>query len=209
MYSSHVKICVANSECLICAVPANVSIIIGEQYVVALHQRQEIGTAKTWAEPSRNDLSSGTILHQATAEDFKRKETNEEVATKALAAFQEKLVKNNIPARAVKAHFSFRRERLIVWIAAEATVELASVTGDLQRQFATRVETRQLGWRDEAAILGGFGPCGRSMCCSTWLKKFQPVTIDMAREQGLSTNPVATNGMCGCLRCCLRYELKD
>jgi cell fate regulator YaaT (PSP1 superfamily) len=78
---------------------------------------------------------------------------------------------------------------------------------ELAAEFHTRIEMRQIGVRDEAKILGGYGSCGRPLCCTTWLQKFEPISIKMAKQQDLSLNPSKLSGLCGRLKCCLRYEL--
>jgi cell fate regulator YaaT (PSP1 superfamily) len=88
-------------------------------------------------------------------------------------------------------------------------VDFRELVRDLAAHFRTRIEMRQIGVRDEAKMLGGYGPCGRPLCCTTWLPTFEPITIKMAKQQNLSLNPSKLSGMCGRLKCCLRYELPN
>jgi cell fate regulator YaaT (PSP1 superfamily) len=99
--------------------------------------------------------------------------------------------------------------RLIFSYTSEGRVDFRELVRDLAAHFRTRIEMRQIGVRDEAKIIGGYGPCGRPLCCTTWLPSFEPVTIKMAKQQNLSLNPSKLSGMCGRLKCCLRYELPN
>ena len=99
--------------------------------------------------------------------------------------------------------------RLIFYYTAEGRVDFRELVRDLAAHFRTRIEMRQIGVRDEAKMLGGYGSCGRPLCCTTWLQSFEPITIKMAKQQNLSLNPSKLSGMCGRLKCCLRYELPN
>ena len=99
--------------------------------------------------------------------------------------------------------------RLIFYFTADGRVDFRELVRDLAAEFRTRIEMRQIGVRDEARMLGGYGACGRPLCCTTWLQSFEPVSIKMAKQQKLSLNPSKLSGLCGRLKCCLRYELPD
>jgi cell fate regulator YaaT (PSP1 superfamily) len=103
----------------------------------------------------------------------------------------------------------FDGSRLIFYFTAEARVDFRELVRELAGRFRTRIEMRQIGVRDEAKMLGGYGSCGRPLCCSTWLTSFEPVSIKMAKQQDLSLNPSKLSGLCGRLKCCLRYELPN
>ena len=103
----------------------------------------------------------------------------------------------------------FDGSRLIFYYTAEGRVDFRELVRDLAAHFRTRIEMRQIGVRDEARMLGGYGSCGRPLCCTTWLQSFEPVSIKMAKQQNLSLNPSRLSGMCGRLKCCLRYELPN
>ena len=103
----------------------------------------------------------------------------------------------------------FDGSRLIFYYTAEGRVDFRELVRDLAAHFRTRIEMRQIGVRDEARMLGGYGACGRPLCCTTWLTSFEPVSIKMAKQQNLSLNPSKLSGMCGRLKCCLRYELPN
>ena len=106
----------------------------------------------------------------------------------------------------VGAEYTFDGQKLLFYFTAENRVDFRELVRDLAGTFKTRIELRQIGVRDEAKMLGGLGPCGRAICCATFLGDFQPVSIRMAKEQNLSLNPTKISGLCGRLMCCLRYE---
>ena len=103
----------------------------------------------------------------------------------------------------------FDGSRLVFYYTAEGRVDFRELVRDLAAHFRTRIEMRQIGVRDEARMLGGYGSCGRPLCCTTWLQSFEPISIKMAKQQKLSLNPSRLSGMCGRLKCCLRYELPN
>ena len=101
----------------------------------------------------------------------------------------------------------FDGSRLVFYFTSEERVDFRELVRELASEFKTRIELRQIGVRDEARLLSGYGTCGRPLCCSTWLKAFEPVSIKMAKQQDLALNPSRLSGLCGRLKCCLRYEL--
>jgi cell fate regulator YaaT (PSP1 superfamily) len=108
--------------------------------------------------------------------------------------------------RLLRVRYSFDRSRLLVMFTAEERVDFRQLVADLAAETHSRVEMRQIGARATASILGGLAPCGRRLCCSIWIENFEDIHIRMAKAQGLSLNPATLNGMCGRLKCCLRFE---
>ena len=106
----------------------------------------------------------------------------------------------------VDVEYSFDRSKFIFYFTAEDRVDFRELVKDLAREFRARIELRQIGVRDEAKIFGGYGPCGRVLCCKSFLKDFEPVTVRMAKDQNLPLNPSKISGVCGRLMCCLGYE---
>lgn len=192
------------------AVPVEVTLETGMRCVCEQHHVHELACVRALSEqqepPTAQD-SFGLVLRVATEADLQRDTENREVERNALAAFRGYLDERRVPARPIRAHLALRGERLVLWYAAEEMLDLRTELGHLQRQFSTRVEVHQVGPRDAAGMLGGCGVCGRSLCCATWLQQFQSISLRMARDQDLSLMPAAVNGMCGCLKCCLRYEV--
>src|SRR5699024_9063621 len=113
---------------------------------------------------------------------------------------------NQLDMKLIDFEYTFDRNKLIFYFTAEGRVDFRGLVKDLASVFRTRIELRQIGVRDEAKMLGGIGPCGRLLCCSTFLGDFDPVSIKMAKDQNLSLNPSKISGLCGRLMCCLRYE---
>ncbi|MBW8712463.1 MAG: hypothetical protein JF632_00085, partial [Acidobacteria bacterium] len=103
----------------------------------------------------------------------------------------------------------FDGSRLIFYYTAEGRVDFRELVRDLAAHFRVRIEMRQIGVRDEARMIGGYGSCGRPLCCTTFLQTFEPISIKMAKQQNLSLNPSKLSGMCGRLKCCLRYEIPN
>jgi cell fate regulator YaaT (PSP1 superfamily) len=124
----------------------------------------------------------------------------------ALARCQEKALEHNLPMKIVRAEFSYDGSRLVFFFAAEKRVDFRALVQDLARSFKARIELRQIGVRDEAKLLGGLGRCGQTLCCTTWLTEFNPVSIKMAKAQDLPLSPMDISGVCGRLLCCLAYE---
>ena len=149
------------------------------------------------------------VLRQATPQDLERKERNRQKEQEALAVAKEKVKSRNLAMRMVGAEYSFDRQKLTLYFTAENRVDFRELVRELAGVFHARIELRQVGVRDEARILGGLGPCGRELCCATFLTEFAPVSIRMAKGQNLSLNPAKISGLCGRLMCCLRYEAEE
>jgi len=116
------------------------------------------------------------------------------------------VARHGLLMKVTEAEWQFDRNKLIVYFTAERRVDFRELVRDLARNFRTRIELRQIGVRDEAALLGGVGRCGRELCCSTWLPELKPVSLQLAKDQRLSLNPAQISGCCGRLMCCLMYE---
>lgn len=129
-----------------------------------------------------------------TDEDQARTETKRQVA------------RHGLTMKVTDAEWQFDRNKLIIYFTADKRVDFRELVRDLARTFRTRIELKQIGVRDEAAQLGGVGRCGRELCCSTWLPELKPVSLQLAKDQGLSLNPAQISGCCGRLMCCLMYE---
>ncbi len=119
---------------------------------------------------------------------------------------RKKVVGHSLKMKVTEAEWQFDRNKLIIYFTAERRVDFRELVRDLARTFRTRIELRQIGVRDESALLGGVGRCGRELCCSTWLPELKPVSLQLAKDQRLSLNPAQISGCCGRLMCCLMYE---
>ncbi len=146
------------------------------------------------------------VIRVATPEDLDIVEKNEKEAAEALVLCEEKIAEHDLPMKLIDAEYTFDRNKIIFYFTADGRVDFRELVKDLAAIFRTRIELRQIGVRDEAKMLGGIGPCGRMLCCSTFLGDFEPVSIKMAKDQNLSLNPTKISGLCGRLMCCLKYE---
>ncbi len=146
------------------------------------------------------------VLRVANAADLKRIAENEEKAEKAFAFCEEQIAKLKLDMKLCEVEVSFDSGKMLFFFTSDGRVDFRELVKILAANFKTRIELRQIGVRDEAKLLGGLGVCGQPFCCSRFLDTFQPVSIKMAKEQGLSLNPVKISGSCGRLMCCLKYE---
>jgi cell fate regulator YaaT (PSP1 superfamily) len=133
-------------------------------------------------------------------------EENKAAAKEAYDVCSDKVNEHQLDMKLVDVEYTFDRNKVIFYFTADGRVDFRELVKDLAAIFRTRIELRQIGVRDEAKMLGGIGPCGRMLCCSTFLGDFDPVSIKMAKDQNLSLNPTKISGLCGRLMCCLKYE---
>ncbi|AFS69191.1 MULTISPECIES: stage 0 sporulation family protein [Exiguobacterium] len=146
------------------------------------------------------------ILRVADDKDAMIVRENKMAAFDAHAVCVEKIREHKLDMKLVDVEYTFDRNKVIFYFTAEGRVDFRELVKDLAAVFRTRIELRQIGVRDEAKLLGGIGPCGRVLCCSSFLGEFEPVSIKMAKDQNLSLNPTKISGVCGRLMCCLKYE---
>ncbi|MBR0541267.1 MAG: stage 0 sporulation family protein [Clostridia bacterium] len=146
------------------------------------------------------------VIRKATEEDLRTVEENHIKEKKALKICEEKIAAHGLDMKLCDVEYTFDGSKILFYFTADGRVDFRELVKDLAAVFRTRIELRQIGVRDEAKMLGGFGVCGRPLCCKTFLSDFQPVSIKMAKEQGMSLNPVKISGTCGRLMCCLKYE---
>ncbi len=146
------------------------------------------------------------IVRAATDADLKILKSNKEKEKKAFTICEKKIKDHKLDMKLVDVEYTFDSSKILFYFTADERVDFRELVKDLASEFRTRIELRQIGARDEAKMVGGFGICGRPFCCGSFLGDFQPVSIKMAKEQGLSLNPTKISGTCGRLMCCLKYE---
>ena len=146
------------------------------------------------------------VLRVAEEEDFIIHQNNKDKAQEAFKICQQKIEEHNLEMKLVDVEYTFDNNKVIFYFTADGRVDFRELVKDLAAIFKTRIELRQIGVRDEAKMVGGLGPCGKLVCCTTFLGEFEPVSIKMAKEQSLSLNPTKISGLCGRLMCCLKYE---
>ncbi|MEW8988125.1 MAG: stage 0 sporulation family protein, partial [Bacillus sp. (in: firmicutes)] len=146
------------------------------------------------------------VLRLADQKDKLIVEENKQAAKEAYEVCCSKVNEHQLDMKLVDVEYTYDRNKVIFYFTADGRVDFRELVKDLAAIFRTRIELRQIGVRDEAKMLGGIGPCGRMLCCSTFLGDFDPVSIKMAKDQNLSLNPTKISGLCGRLMCCLKYE---
>ncbi len=156
----------------------------------------------------KSDASVKKVLRLVNDQDKKQIQENRKKAHEASVTCSQKINEHKLDMKLVGAECSFDRSKILFYFTAEGRVDFRELVKDLAKVFKARIELRQIGVRDEAKMCGGFGPCGRELCCCRFLKDFEPVTIKMAKDQNLSLNPPKISGLCGRLMCCLSYEHK-
>lgn len=147
-----------------------------------------------------------SVIRLATEEDIRNREKNKEKEKSAFKICEEQIKKHNLEMKLVEVEYTFDSSKVLFYFTADGRVDFRDLVKDLAAIFKVRIELRQIGVRDETKTIGSIGVCGRSLCCSQFLGEFEPVSIKMAKEQGLSLNPTKISGACGRLMCCLKYE---
>lgn len=153
-----------------------------------------------------NEITLYDVVRVATKKDYSQYINNINDIDKVLNKCRELVKKNNLSMTVLDASYNLDRTQLLFRFVAEERVDFRNLARELGAVFKTRIELRQVGIRDKAKEIGGFGPCGRLLCCSSFLKSFDSITINMAKNQNVSLNPTKINGVCGRLLCCLKYE---
>ncbi len=193
-----------------CYCAAELAINVGDACVIELDKILEFGhvtsLTKIDGEAEKVPQGAALMLRRATLQDQSRANENILFSKTARHLCQEKIQHHQLNMRLLRVHYTFDRSRLQIVFTAESRVDFRQLIQDLAAETQARVEMRQIGARDAAAILGGLAPCGRTLCCRDWIKEFDNIHIRMAKTQGLSLNPTSINGMCGRLKCCLRFE---
>ncbi|MBI3753116.1 MAG: stage 0 sporulation family protein [Deltaproteobacteria bacterium] len=146
------------------------------------------------------------VIRKAAESDMERLEFNREREAEAAAICKREIAKYGLSMKLINVEYLFDSSKVIFSFISEDRVDFRDLVKDLANELHTRIEMRQIGVRDEAKMLGGIGPCGRMLCCSTHLVDFEPVSVKMAKEQNISLNPAKLSGVCGRLMCCLSYE---
>ena len=153
--------------------------------------------------------AKSAVIRKATSEDVVLRLKQQQREREAHRICLLKIRERGLAMKLTRVEQIFDGSRLIFFYTADGRVDFRELVRDLAAHFRTRIEMRQIGVRDEARMLGGYGSCGRPLCCTTWLQTFEPISIKMAKQQNLSLNPSKLSGMCGRLKCCLRYELPN
>jgi cell fate regulator YaaT (PSP1 superfamily) len=203
-----------NGEYAADASAAATRLLPGDPVIVNTAEGPSLGTvtrtipalAERKLPPSDSDLQ---VVRRATRDDVVTRLKQQHREQEAQRICLMKIRERGLAMKLARVEQLFDGSRLIFYYTAEGRVDFRELVRDLAAHFRVRIEMRQIGVRDEAKMLGGYGSCGRPLCCTTFLNTFEPVSIKMAKQQNLSLNPSKLSGMCGRLKCCLRYELPN
>lgn len=181
---------------------------LGDRVVVQSSRGSMLGTVIV--PPHRVDARIARNLprvhKRADHRELAREEANRRRAGDAQRICMHRIRERRMPMKLISTESSYDGSKMVFFFFAEERVDFRDLVRDLAQTLHMRIEMKQIGHRDETKIIGGVGPCGRELCCSSWLREFSSVSVKMAKEQGLSLNPSKLAGMCGRLKCCLRYE---
>lgn len=189
--------------------PLDFDIKKGDNVIVETSRGIEYGNVVSGRRPlAPNELNKPLkgVIRIANEDDNARRESNKLREKEAFAVCQEKIEKHGLQMKLVDVEYTFDGSKILFYFTADGRIDFRELVKDLASVFRTRIELRQIGVRDESKSIGSIGICGRSLCCSKFLGEFAPVSIKMAKEQGLSLNPSKISGACGRLMCCLKYE---
>jgi cell fate regulator YaaT (PSP1 superfamily) len=177
---------------------------------VVVETERGVGVGQVVKPPLENNTGAADSLalvkRKATPEDMAAVERISQKEQEAYRFCVNRIIERNMPMKLVRVEYQFDSSKAVFFFTADGRVDFRDLVKDLAHSFHTRIEMRQIGVRDEAKMTGGIGICGRELCCSSWLRDFQPVSVKMAKEQNLALNPNKISGQCGRLLCCLDYE---
>jgi cell fate regulator YaaT (PSP1 superfamily) len=184
-------------------------LVRGDRVLVSVERGSDLATVA--AAPRRvpsNELREHLprVIKRADQRELNREQSNLKRGREAQQICLHRIRERGLPMKLIKAEPSFDGSKVTFYFFSESRVDFRDLVRDLAQSLHTRIEMKQIGNRDETKMIGGVGPCGRELCCSSWLREFNAVSVKMAKEQGLSLNPSKLAGMCGRLKCCLRYE---
>ena len=180
----------------------------GDNVIVETEKGLQFGevVCETVENNNKKNIEYKNVIKIANKNDYKKHQSNIREAEKALIKCNALILEYGLDMKIIDASYTFDREQLIFRFISDNRVDFRQLAKDLGAFFKTRIELRQVGIRDKAKEIGGFGPCGRKLCCNNFLTEFDSVSINMAKNQNLSLNPTKINGVCGRLLCCLKYE---
>lgn len=189
--------------------PQALDLTVGDFAIVETSRGVEFGevvVGKKNVEEDELVLPLKSVVRKASLEDHQKMMENRNKEEEAFEICLQKIEEHKLDMKLIDVEYTFDGNKIIFYFTADGRVDFRELVKNLASVFRTRIELRQIGVRDEAKMMGGLGPCGRILCCSTFLGDFEPVSIRMAKDQNLSLNPTKISGICGRLMCCLRYE---
>jgi len=191
-------------------VPSELRLDLGDFVVVQAERGEDMGRVLLkgdLAQRKTRPRGMKQVVRKATEEDMTRLKDNDKLEEEAFRVCEKRIAARELKMRLVDVECQFDRNKITFYFTADKRVDFRELVKDLAASFKTRIELRQIGVRDEARRIGGYGVCGNKFCCATWLREFEPVTLRMAKEQQLALSPTKISGACGRLMCCLMYEV--
>ncbi|MBU1044648.1 MAG: stage 0 sporulation family protein [Candidatus Omnitrophica bacterium] len=186
----------------------NLNLNPNDMVIVESERGQDCAEVISVGEKNAQDIKGAVkkVIRLMTPQDHEQMLTNKKEIKAIFKTTQKKIVERKLEMKLVEAEYSFDRSKIIFYFTAEGRVDFRELVRDLAHLFKARIELKQIGVRDEVKMFGGYGCCGRELCCAAFLKDFEPVTIRMAKQQNMPLNPEKISGLCGRLMCCLGYE---
>ena len=191
-------------------------LVPGDRVIVQADRGEDLGRVTALGSIAERKCSSSggcstpaptlRVIRRAVEDEIRRSEHKQDDEARVRGETRKHVARHRLKMKVTETEWQFDRKKLIIYFTADKRVDFRALVRDLARAFRTRIELKQIGVRDEAALLGGVGRCGRELCCSTWLPELKPVSLRLAKDQRLSLNPAQISGCCGRLMCCLMYE---
>ena len=185
---------------------------LGNKVIVETERGRALGTvvsAPRETHPEEAPPKLKSVVRIATEADLAMADSNNEKEKEAVAYCRQRIRQRGLDMKLVRAEYLYDGSKVLFYFTADGRIDFRDLVRDLAQQLRTRIEMRQIGVRDEAKLVGGLGVCGRELCCSSYLREFAPVSVKMAKAQGLALNPTKISGQCGRLLCCLAYEYEN
>ena len=185
--------------------------VVHRHDMVILEVERNLEFGKVVSDPDKvctgkTEAAAGKIIRLAGDGDLRQVVNNEIKSSEALEICKKKVIEGKMEMQLVQAEYSFDTTKVIIFFTAEGRVDFRNLVKELAKILRVRIELKQIGVRDKAKIVGGYGVCGRELCCSSYMKDFHPLSIKMAKDQGLPLNPQKISGVCGRVKCCMAYE---
>jgi len=187
------------------------AVTIRRHDMVILEIERNLEFGKVISDPDKacagkTESAAGKIIRLASDGDLRQVVNNEMKSAESLKTCKKKIEEAKMDMQLVQAEYSFDATKILIFFTAEGRVDFRNLVKDLAKMLRVRIELKQIGVRDKAKIVGGYGVCGRELCCSSYMKDFHPLSIKMAKDQGLPLNPQKISGVCGRVKCCMAYE---
>jgi cell fate regulator YaaT (PSP1 superfamily) len=187
------------------------NVVVHRHDMVILEVERNLEFGKIISNPDKvptgkTEAAGGKIIRLASDGDLRQVVNNEIKSVEALKTCKNKVIESKMDMQLVQVEYSFDATKILIFFTAEGRVDFRNLVKDLAKMLRVRIELKQIGVRDKAKIVGGYGVCGRELCCSSYMKDFHPLSIKMAKDQGLPLNPQKISGVCGRVKCCMAYE---